>query len=129
MQKMNLSIEKNDKYVIVKLLDEKVNDNISSELKHQFIDLNNEGARNIILDLSKVSYCDSSGLNTILAGNMMCKSSNGSFVLSGLNEKVRRIIHNSQLEKVLLICPTVEEAIDLVFMEEIERDLINGTNN
>jgi len=126
---MNLSIEKNEQYVIVKLLDDKVNDNISSELKHQFVDLNNEGAKNIILDLSQVSYCDSSGLNTILAGNMMCKSSNGSFVLSGLNEKVRKIIHNSQLDKVLLICPSVEEAIDLVFMEEIERDLINDTNN
>jgi|ERR1035437_1443647 anti-anti-sigma factor len=122
---MNLSIEKNDKYIIVKLLDDKVNDNISTELKYHLIALNNDGAKNIILDLSKVTYCDSSGLNTILAANTVCKNSNGSFVITGLNEKVRKIIHNSQLEKVLFICPTVEEAIDLVFMEEIERNLDN----
>lgn len=122
---MEISVEKNEKYVIVKLLDDKVNDNISTELKYHLIALNNDGAKNIVLDLSKVTYCDSSGLNTILAANTMCKNSSGSFVITGLNEKVKKIIHNSQLEKVLLICPTVDEAIDLIFMEEIERNLEN----
>ena len=126
---MNHSIEKTEKYIIIRLNEEKLNDLISTELKSQLMAINQEGARNIILDLSNTTYCDSSGLSAILVGNKLCKNSNGSFVICGLKDKVKRLVTISQLEKILLIVPTIEEGIDLIFMEEIERDLINDSNN
>ena len=79
--------------------------------------------RNIILDLSAVKYSDSSGLSSLLVGHRLCKNSEGSFIITGLNENITRLITISQLENVLSIVPTVEEAIDIVFMEEIEKEL------
>ena len=123
---MDYTTEKHEKYVVLKLKDDKLNDLISSQLKKRFTELHEEGARNIILDLSLVNYCDSSGLSAILMGNKLCEIASGTFVICSLNVNVQRVITISQLDKVLMICPSLPEAIDLVFMDEIERELLNA---
>jgi anti-sigma B factor antagonist len=128
--KMNLSIEKNENYVIIKFLDDKITENTSTELKNQLIALNKEGIKNVILDLSKVTQCDSSGLKTLLESHKMYHKSNGSFIICGLNKSVKEIIINStKSNEILSICPSIEEATDLIFMEEIERDLLKDAKN
>lgn len=120
---MKFSIDKHEKYVLIKLNESKLNSLISPQLKSEFILTNTEGLRNIILDLSAVKYSDSSGLSSLLVGHRLCKNSDGTFIITGLNENINRLITISQLENVLTIVPTVEEAIDVIFMEEIEREL------
>ncbi|MFD2163877.1 STAS domain-containing protein [Paradesertivirga mongoliensis] len=120
---MKFSIDKHEKYVLIKLNESKLNSLISPQLKSEFILINTEGLRNIILDLSAVKYSDSSGLSSLLVGHRLCKNSEGSFIITGLNENIQRLVTISQLENVLSIVPTVEEAIDLIFMEEIEKEL------
>jgi anti-anti-sigma factor len=71
------------------------------------------GEKNIVLDLSKCRYCDSSGLSAILVANRLCKNANGTFVLTGLNDAVERLITISQLDTVLNIAGSVEEAVKL----------------
>ncbi|MCG8701050.1 MAG: STAS domain-containing protein [Bacteroidales bacterium] len=70
--------------------------------------------KNIVLDLSKCRYCDSSGLSAILVANRLCKNANGVFVLTGLNDAVERLITISQLDTVLNITSSVEEAVGLI---------------
>ncbi|MEJ6979915.1 STAS domain-containing protein [Pedobacter sp. P351] len=120
---MKFSIDKHEKYVLIKLNESKLNSLISPQLKSEFILTNTEGLRNIILDLSAVKYSDSSGLSSLLVGHRLCKNSDGTFIITGLNDNINRLITISQLENVLSIVPSVEEAIDLIFMEEIEREL------
>ena len=120
---MKFTIDKHEKYVLFKLDETKLNSLVSPQLKSELILINTEGKRNIILDLSSVKYSDSSGLSSLLVGHRLCKNSSGSFVITGMSEYLERLITISQLENVLNITPTVEEAIDLIFMEEVERDL------
>lgn len=120
---MKYSIDKHEKYIVVKLQEDKLNSLISPDLKSLFILQNNEGIRNIILDLGESNYCDSSGLSSILVGNRLSKNANGTFVLTGLKDAVKKMILISQLDHVLTITPTVNEGVDTIFMEEIERDL------
>ncbi len=120
---MKFTVDKHEKYVLIKLNEAKLNSLISPQLKSELILINTEGLRNIILDLSGVKYSDSSGLSSLLVGHRLCKNADGSFVITGVNENIDRLITISQLENVLTIVPTVEEGIDLIFMEEIEREL------
>ena len=120
---MKFTIDKHEKYVLIKLDESKLNSLVSPQLKSELILTNTEGIRNIILDLSAVKYSDSSGLSSLLVGHRLCKNSEGSFIITSISENLERLINISQLENVLTIVPTVEEAIDLIFMEEIERDL------
>jgi anti-anti-sigma factor len=120
---MKFTVDKHEKYVLIKLNESKLNSLISPQLKSELILTNTEGQRNIILDLSAVKYSDSSGLGSLLVGHRICKNSEGVFILTGINENIARLIQISQIDNVLTIVSTVEEGIDLIFMEEIEKEL------
>ncbi len=120
---MKFTVDKHEKYVLIKLNENKLNSLISPQLKSELILSNSEGQRNIVLDLSNVKYSDSSGLSSLLVGHRICKNADGSFILTGINDNIARLISISQLENILNIVGTVDEAIDLIFMEEIEKEL------
>lgn len=120
---MKFTVDKHEKYVLIKLNENKLNSLISPQLKSELILNNSEGQRNIILDLSNVKYSDSSGLSSLLVGHRICKNSDGTFILTKINENIARLISISQLDNILNIVGTVDEAIDLIFMEEIEKEL------
>ena len=120
---MKFAVDKHEKYILIKLNESKLNSLVTPQLKSELILINTEGQRNIILDLSQIKFADSSGLSALLVGHRLCKNAEGTFILTGLNDAVARLITISQLENVLSIVQTTEEAIDLVFMEEIEKEL------
>ena len=120
---MKFTVDKHEKYVLIKLNENKLNSLISPQLKSELILSNTEGQRNIILDLSNVEYSDSSGLSSLLVGHRICKNSDGIFILTGINENISRLIAISQLENIFNVVGSVDEGIDLIFMEEIEKEL------
>ena len=120
---MKFPVDKHDKYVLLKLNESKLNSLVTPQLKSELILINTEGQRNIIMDLSQIKFADSSGLSSLLVGHRLCKNASGVFILVGLNEAVARLIAISQLDSVLTIVPTTDEAIDLIFMEEVEKQL------
>ena len=120
---MKFTLDKTDRYTIFRLHEENLNSILAPDLKSEFVFFSNEGVRNLILDLSDVKYVDSSGLSAILTANRLWKDY-GSFVLTGANHPaVKKLIEISRLESILTIIPTTEEAIDYVFMEDIEKEL------
>lgn len=120
---MKFTVDKHEKYVLIKLNENKLNSLVSPQLKSELILTNTEGQRNIILNLSNVKYSDSSGLSSLLVGHRICKNSEGTFILTGINDNLSRLISISQLGNILTIVGTVDEAIDIIFMEEIEKEL------
>lgn len=120
---MKYSVNKEEKYAVFQLQEDTLNSILAPKLKSEFVILSNEGVKNLIFDLSNVKYVDSSGLSSILTANRIWKAL-GSFVLTGIvHPSVRKLIEISRLDTVLTIIPTVEESIEYVFMEEIEREL------
>lgn len=120
---MHFSLDKTEKYVIVKLHEQKLNTLIAAELKSEFLLLNTQGYNNIILDLTESLYCDSSGLSAILVANRLCRNSNGMFVITGLSETVVKLIQISQLDQVLNIALTSNDAIDFIIETEEEKKI------
>jgi anti-anti-sigma factor len=120
---MNFKIENKEQYSIVTSGLEKLDAQFAPDLKSELVFLNKNGVKNIIIDLSGTRYCDSSGLSAILVANRLCKSSEGTFVLSGLEPAVQKLVSISQLDSVLNIAPTLSEAEDLQMMEQIGKDV------
>ncbi|MBN1143576.1 MAG: STAS domain-containing protein [Bacteroidales bacterium] len=110
---MEFKIEKLQNYTLIQVLEEKLDTHIAPTLKSELVLVSGNGEKNIVLDLSKCRYCDSSGLSAILVANRLCKNANGTFVLTGLNDAVERLITISQLDTVLNIADSLEEATKL----------------
>jgi anti-anti-sigma factor len=120
---MKFSIDKRDRFCVLKVDEEKLLSNFAPQLKSELVMLHTEGFKNIILDLSQVQFVDSSGLSALLVGNRLSKEAGGTFVLTNLNTHIQKLVKISQLESILNIVPSLSESVDFVMMEELDRDL------
>lgn len=123
---MKFSVDKQEKYTLLTLEEEKLDSTISPELKSEFVNLQTTGVTSLILNLSATKYADSSGLSALLTGNRTFSENGGSFVLAAISPFVEKLLTISQLNNVLNIVPTNDEAVDLVFMNELERGFEEG---
>jgi anti-anti-sigma factor len=111
---MEFKIEKHEDFTLIQVLEEKLDTHIAPTLKSELVLISGNGEKNILLDLSKCRYCDSSGLSSILVANRLCKNAGGTFVLTGLNDAVERLITISQLDTVLNISNSIDEGVALI---------------
>ena len=120
---MKYAVDKQESYTLLQLDEANLNTLIAPDLKSRLFIIQSEGAKNVIFDLSKVDYVDSSGLSAILTGHRLWKDS-GAFVVTGVNsDSVKKLIEISQLEPILNIVPTVDESVDFIKMDMLERDM------
>jgi anti-sigma B factor antagonist len=121
---MKYRVDKQDHYAVLTLDEENLNSSIAPKLKSDLIIFGQEGIHSLILDLTNVKFVDSSGLSAILTGHRLWKDS-GVFVLSGeMQPMVRKLIEISRLETILVMIPNLDEAVDYVKMEALERELL-----
>lgn len=120
---MKYSVDKQERYTVFQIQESNLNSLLAPNLKSEFVILSNEGVVNLILDLSEVEYVDSSGLSAILTADRLWKRI-GTFIITGIEHpSVKKLIEISRLDTILTIVPSVEESIEYVFMEEIEKEL------
>ena len=67
--------------------------------------------KQLVVDLSQVSYIDSSGLAVLIEGMQNVAGYGGKFSLAGLQDGVRPIFEIARLDQVFQIYPTVDAAL------------------
>jgi anti-sigma B factor antagonist len=109
---MNYETKKINDITIFKLNEKRLDTNISGLVKGELtILLKVEGTNKLIVDLSEVETCDSSGLSAILVANRIVHSISGYIRLAAPSDKVYSLIKITQLDRVLQVCETVDEAV------------------
>lgn len=108
---MKFSADKKDQYIIFRLQEPKLDTLVAPEMKGEMAILANEGFRNMVLNLDSVSFVDSSGLSAILLANRQCKDAGGKLVVCHARPAVMKLIQISQLDQILNLAATEEEAI------------------
>ncbi len=111
---MSYHVDRSDNYALITIEAEKLDSNIAPSLKSELVVLNTDGVKNIIIDLTATRYCDSSGLSAILVGNRLCKNCEGTFIITGLQSPVKKLISISQLDTILTITNTLPEATSIL---------------
>jgi anti-anti-sigma factor len=125
---MKSTIEKNERYTIFSLKEKNLTSHNSSDLKSEIAILVAEGYNSILLNLTELDFMDSSGLGALLNADRTARENKGFLVIYGLNENNSNLIRIAKLDKVLLIAYSEKEAIDLLILEELERDLTEEEN-
>ena len=74
---MNFTITDKGKYTLVTSNVDKLDTTCAPELKSELVYLNKTNVRNLVIDMGKTRYCDSSGLSALLVANRLCKGVNG----------------------------------------------------
>src|SRR2546430_12881389 len=65
----------------------------------------------VVVDLTKVTYFDSSGLAVLIEGMQKVQEYGGQFALAGVQESVQHILEIARLDQVFQIFPDVDSAL------------------
>lgn len=113
IENVNFEIKKTDDVAIFKLNEKRFDAPIAGLVKGEFtILLHTEEWKKFIVDLSEVEYCDSSGLSAVLLAFRILQASGGHIRIANPSKNVKTLIEISQLNRVLPIFNTVDEAIE-----------------
>ena len=120
---MNFTVKHIEQVAIITANILKLDGSVSEEFRNTFVIINDEGGRNMVLDLAKTEFLNEIGMNDLASVRNLCHNTKGTFVLSCVTPKVITLINLLASEDDFIIVPTVDEAVDLIYMEEQEREL------
>jgi|WetSurMetagenome_2_1015567.scaffolds.fasta_scaffold79238_3 anti-sigma B factor antagonist len=69
------------------------------------------GARNVVLDLGKLQFMNSSGLSLLIGGASAMKNAGGALKLCCASEKITALIKITRLEGIFESHPTLDAAV------------------
>lgn len=107
---MKFEVTKNSTSAVLTVKERKLDVTVSPELKGEFILLCRPALKTLIIDLTAVEFCDSSGLSALLIADRQMRQHNGEIKLVGVHKKVLSLLKISQLDKVFPIFDSVAKA-------------------
>ena len=125
---MEFSIEKAERYALLKAGDGQFSDDTAATFETTARGLFREGFSRLIVDLATVQTVDEAGLAAIRKMNRQCTNELGLLVLVTKNEVLTDFLEEARIVDLTLL-PTVEEAIDAVYMNELENDFGSGADD
>lgn len=87
------------------------------QLKQQMISLLESGATEMIVDLTKVDYLDSTALGVLIGGLKRMRERDGNMVLICPSPRIRRVFEITGLDKIFDIYNTEDEAREVMGKE------------
>ncbi len=100
--------ENHKTHTVLRLKSEKLDTQVSPQLKAEFLVICQSPLKKLIVDMTAVKSCDSSGLSALLVAERLIRELKGEIHLVVPNQDVRNLFKITQLEKVFSIHPTLE---------------------
>ncbi|WP_432403408.1 STAS domain-containing protein [Wukongibacter sp. M2B1] len=73
----------------------------------------------IIVDMENLTYLNSMGLGVIVKAYSQSKKQGKEFVISSLQDNIKKLFTITKLERIIRICESTEEAIELFKKQDV----------
>jgi anti-anti-sigma factor len=124
--KMNVKIDTKEKFTVITPELADLPANMTAELGNLLLPYLQKDIPHIILNMNEIQSVDETGAEAIATIQQQFYENNCSFVICNLQENVEKLLDEKELLEVMNVTPTESEAWDIVQMEEIERELLDG---
>ena len=125
---MNFSVEKTERYALLRASEADFSGDVPAEFETTSRGLFREGFSRLVVDLAPVKTIDDGGMLAIRKINRQCSNELGLLVLVTKDDELAELLETSTSDEITVL-PTVEEAIDAVFMNELENDFGSGADD
>lgn len=109
---MKLNLEKINGYSVLFIQAERIDAHNSGELKEYILDMIEQDEINIIVQLERVRFIDSSGLGALLSGYKNTAARSGKLALANLQPQVLSMFELTRLNRVFEIYADLNEAFE-----------------
>lgn len=100
----------NDTCAVIRFMDELTINN-AFEIRDCVGKENDRGCTEIVIDMSEVTYIDSTALGTMVAIHKEAKENGQKMVISGVNENFRRLLTLTRLDTFFEVYDSCEDAL------------------
>ena len=123
---MNVKIDTKEKFTVITTQFTHLSANMTDEISNLLLPYLQKHIPHIIFNLTSIFELDDEVANLLLQIKEQFYENNCSFVICDLQSNVLTKLDQIEISEILNITPTESEAWDIVQMEEIERELLEG---
>lgn len=122
---MEFKIDTKETYTIITPNTSRLDAKLTAALSQKCTDLTKNGSNNYIIDLQQCISADKESFGDLLQMHEDCYSNSCSLIFTGVQNKVLDSMKETELDLSINIAPKMIEAIDIISMEILERDLFD----
>jgi anti-anti-sigma factor len=123
---MEVKIDTKEKFHVITLVQPQLSATMTEEFSDRLVSFLQSDIRNIVLNLKELQSIDTISAENLVKVQQKFYENGASFVICELQHRVEEFLDKDQLLEMMNITPTESEAWDIIQMEEIERELLDG---
>jgi anti-anti-sigma factor len=123
---MQVKIDTKEKFHAITINEPNLAANMTAELEQRLLPILERDVKNVVLILKDTQNLDLAAAECLVRLQQSFYDAGSSFVVCELTPGVEKSLEDSGLLELMNVTPTESEAWDIVQMEELERELLNG---
>ncbi len=123
---MNVKTDTKEKFTVITPLSSSLAANMSAQINDLLVPYLQKDIPHLVLNMENVAEADDASCEQLAAIQQQFYENSCSFVICNLQPGVEKKLDEKELLEVMNTTPTESEAWDIVQMEEIERELLDG---
>lgn len=120
---MDFKIDTKDTFAVITPITDTISVNLTEELQATFEKMRQSGSNNFIIDLQECNSIDPDAIEKLVALHEACYALDNSIVYTAMKGSIINELKKSETDLLINIAPKMIEAIDIISMEILERDL------
>jgi anti-anti-sigma regulatory factor len=122
---MEFKIDTKPSFTVIAPANDTLSAKMADALQQKCTELRQSGSNNFIIDLGNCLQLESGAVEQLLQLHEESYNMGQSLVLTNTNNQLMNAIVDVDEDMILNVAPRMEEAVDIVSMEILERDLFN----
>jgi len=123
---MQVKIDTKEKFHAITLPGPSLTASMTGELAASLLPYLQNDVKNLVLILQDIENIDNAAAEKLVEIQQQFYENSASFVICGLQKQVEEFLDRDELLELMNVTPSESEAWDIVQMEEIERELLDG---
>jgi len=121
---MEFKIDTKNTFTIIMPPEGPINAKLTGALHEKVVEMRQSGSKNFIIDFQLCDEIDKTTINELVLLHEESYSLDQSLVFTGISDRLMAVIKKDETDLLLNIAPRMDEAIDIISMEILERELL-----
>jgi anti-anti-sigma factor len=123
---MQVKIDTREKFHAITITESVLAANMTEELDQRLLPILEKDVKNVVLILKDTLEVDDAAAECLVRIQQAFYDNSSSFVICELTPAVEKSLEDNGLLELMNVTPTESEAWDIIHLEEVERELLNG---
>ncbi len=123
---MQVKLDTKEKFHVITVNQTAFSADMTEELSEFLLSYLHNDVKNVVLNLKELQSIDNKSAETLVKVQQKFYENNASFLICNLQQQIEQFLDVAGLLELINVTSTECEAWDIVQMEEIERELMDG---